>query len=547
MIHQPYIGYIRDTADNLYRVAWAQTNANAKTFEKPSIFRSNRYDPNAPWDTPGAGALPTSELNWSPYWSSGVPSRVCGNCYLGDDEWWSEGDWPDGTPGVVLSPDGFATNCREDLMSVQSVGLAESDIYIVSGSPVTYKGILSLDLKPQPAGTVLAGPLSGPDAKPSFQDISTLFSGQFVARLSTNPLSASVLSVTLPGTVLNGDSKITFTNPDDYRKVNQAMAVPANGGFSAGCRTQLPDPSTNSVETDTPADANYSGNFTFIPDGYEWFEQQFDPETGEASDKIGGRSGTITTAPAVELNGAFAKEQTQVFLSLRETTSGGIPVYQFVVNPFVPMETGNSVEVEEVTVTDHVTETTITKDTVTTTNMNATLIGVATSIQFTVQGSPPPYPNSLYVDASGDLVFNDSMGNPQIIPVGGPYVKHYVVKYSDTLTNISGQYFYVLDTIPFKRCVCRVWSMCVQAWVQGSTPASFLAQGYVKTGSTAQSGAFNSSSIIIDTFYYENFNSPNASARPESAGGFYLTCLLGGISSATAGETHITVEYIDLP
>lgn len=53
--------------------------------------------------------------------------------------------------------------------SVTSVGLSLPSIFNVSGSPVTGSGTLTGTLADEPANTVFAGPVSGPDATPTFR------------------------------------------------------------------------------------------------------------------------------------------------------------------------------------------------------------------------------------------------------------------------------------------------------------------------------------------------------------------------------------------
>ena len=171
MIHQPYVGEIRDAAGLVYRVAWAPTNDGAKTFLPPTVYRSNRYDPGGYPDLGEAGVIQTEGLEWSPYWQSGVPARVCGGCYIGDDDWFLTGDWPLDAPPVALDPDGFATDCQENLVAVKSVGLAaDPNTFVVSGSPVTSVGTLSLDWVDVPTGYALLGPPSG-QGHPFFQPL----------------------------------------------------------------------------------------------------------------------------------------------------------------------------------------------------------------------------------------------------------------------------------------------------------------------------------------------------------------------------------------
>lgn len=168
-LNQPYVGFIRDAANLLYRVAWAPCRSTAVTFVKPTIFRSNRYDPSNPIDDGSPGAVVTEHLVWSPYRTSGVPVRVCSNCYIGDDDWFLLGDWDSDSPPVVLADDGFGTACIGGIMPVTSVGVVVDYGYVVSGSPVTSRGLISFDRISVPMGYSYTGPMSGEEEKPNFK------------------------------------------------------------------------------------------------------------------------------------------------------------------------------------------------------------------------------------------------------------------------------------------------------------------------------------------------------------------------------------------
>lgn len=151
---------------SLFHVDWAivtDPTATSLSFSHP--FVSGRNDPTG-FDTGVIGEIPNK---YPPKSKAVPPKRLCvDGCYTGALEWWQSG-WPDGTPPVELAPDGWAVECSKDFMSVTDVGLAMPPEFIVSGSPVTSIGVLSADWKPVPAGYVLSGPVSGPDAAPTFK------------------------------------------------------------------------------------------------------------------------------------------------------------------------------------------------------------------------------------------------------------------------------------------------------------------------------------------------------------------------------------------
>lgn len=166
MLHQPYISYIRDAAGVLYRRAWV-LHPTGQPLPFPTAFGSWLYNPDGKLADPEIGELVTDTLVWSPIKS--VPARICPACYVGDDDWFL-GTWPSDAPPVDLAPDGFAVDCDGGCMGcVKSVGLAAAAEFVVSGSPVTSRGTISLDWHTVPAGYSLQGPATGPDAKPTFQ------------------------------------------------------------------------------------------------------------------------------------------------------------------------------------------------------------------------------------------------------------------------------------------------------------------------------------------------------------------------------------------
>lgn len=71
--------------------------------------------------------------------------------------------------------------------TVTSVGLAAPSFLVVSGSPVTTTGTLTLTLAVEPANTVFAGPASGADAQPTFRSL-------VVADIPALPYSPSALT-----------------------------------------------------------------------------------------------------------------------------------------------------------------------------------------------------------------------------------------------------------------------------------------------------------------------------------------------------------------
>jgi hypothetical protein len=322
-IHQPYIGYIQNAAGDVFRVAWVETQPNAKTFPLETSFRSTRYFQT--WiDTNGlVGALPTDSLEWSPYAGSLVPPRVCGNCYLGDSDWWTTGDWPSDAPPVTLGPDGFALNCKESEMGVQSVGLAAPPIFRVSGSPVVSRGILSFDWVSAAVGQV---PTVQADGSVAFQDPSAAVFPAILGNVGfTTALKLSGVIATI-GTASTGISVGSVIG----KQLGVGMLVDGPG-IPLGAELAVWDinASAGGLDMITPAAGTPTCDFT--PLGYDWQECWNDPDTGELQIKPGGRTGTFLASPAVSLNPSIFPEPfgSVVWMRFRGMSGPGIPVYEF--------------------------------------------------------------------------------------------------------------------------------------------------------------------------------------------------------------------------
>jgi hypothetical protein len=152
---------------SLVPVQWCIVeNPNAPTLQFGTPFVSGRNDPYG-FDLGFVGEVPNHNAANS---RLRLPPMYCLGCYAGAQTWWESG-WPNGTTPVILDADGWPTECGSGMGTVFSVGLALPSEFVVSGSPVTTIGTLAGDWADQPAGTVLAGPVSGPPGKPSFKTL----------------------------------------------------------------------------------------------------------------------------------------------------------------------------------------------------------------------------------------------------------------------------------------------------------------------------------------------------------------------------------------
>jgi hypothetical protein len=213
MIVHPYVSQLRLFNGELLDIAWAPARPGAQVLSIPTIYRSSRFDPEQPEDDGAPGEIVTEVLIRS---ALVVPERISACCHFGDDEWWTETGWPDGTEDVALLADNFPESC-EEAMGVQSVGLAAPPEYTVSGSPVTDRGTLSFDWVDVPAGWVLSGPTSGPDAAPTFKPPAiagvSIPYAQIFWQQGTPLSGTSDLGGVIPVSV--GDRVLTFDGTDN--------------------------------------------------------------------------------------------------------------------------------------------------------------------------------------------------------------------------------------------------------------------------------------------------------------------------------------------
>ena len=102
-----YRGTMRGYDGVLFDVDWVIVPETNSHIEIPTPFRSGYNDAYYPFDLGFVGEIP----NRNPQRSRlKLPKRVCPDCRLGTDDWWTNG-WPNGTPPVVLEADGFAVGC----------------------------------------------------------------------------------------------------------------------------------------------------------------------------------------------------------------------------------------------------------------------------------------------------------------------------------------------------------------------------------------------------------------------------------------------------
>lgn len=161
---------MRGEDGNIYRGGWVPTDG--PPFPGIHAWSSSRYDPDGDAAIIEIGEQRTEEVVKPPL--TFLPETVCRACYVGDPDWIETGSWPVGTPPITIGADGWPVDCTggDCSMCVRSVGLQLPPEFDVAGSPVVDAGILRGTWADVPAGYALMGPLTGPDAAPTFKPFS---------------------------------------------------------------------------------------------------------------------------------------------------------------------------------------------------------------------------------------------------------------------------------------------------------------------------------------------------------------------------------------
>lgn len=354
---------------------------------------------------------------------------------------------------------------------------------------------------------VVPGTYGGPTRVPQFTVMAdgtlsaaadypfTIPDGFFLAQLRASyGYVSSLVSSSLTGNVSVGDYHITGVSSTDLESCVVGGLIGGSAPFPGGTVIQFIDPTSGTLEVSEPASSTGGISFTVTPLCYGFDEQTFNPDTGAPYLKPGGIGGDYTVVPAFELQGQDLEgARYYVFMRERGVSTGGLTLYEFSVWTFRLTPDG---EFETLVVTtDHVTETTITDDTVNTTNVNVVSVGVSQSIQFTPQLSPPPFPDSLWVDVNGNLNYNDSSGNPTPISTGSNWFKFVVnaADFSPGMTTIT------LKTLNGNQAVAGMLYAVTTVWVNGLVGSQGVFFGYKNGsgGTPANTSAYGGQNVIV--------------------------------------------------
>jgi len=310
-----------------FLVDWLFVDEDRPVLDIVTPFRSGRNDDFRPFDTDAIGEIPERYPAVSEH--KILPARICPDCRVGLDEWWTDG-WPSDAPPVVLDADGFAEGCFNPVPPVTSVGLALPPQFVVTGSPVTSIGVLSGDWRDIPEGKVLGRAPGAGTGQPDFFDLTT---GTTIipVRLTTPATTVPLLAFTTTISFGSGSPLFSCFSPADMKKINPGMLCGTFGARPDGFVAKL-DQAGNVGQLSTDSAGPATTTAVFTPFGYGWVEQAMDPDTGQLFDKPGGRSGTVSTGPAFEISTDPVNVDVNSYgwLRSRGTSTGGIPVFDFV-------------------------------------------------------------------------------------------------------------------------------------------------------------------------------------------------------------------------
>lgn len=413
---------------------------------------------------------------------------------------------------------------------------------------------------------VVPGTYGGPTRVPKFTVMAdgtlsaaadypfTIPDGFFLAQLRASyGYVSSLVSSSLTGNVSVGDYHITGVSSTDLESCVVGGLIGGSAPFPGGTVIQFIDPTSGTLEVSEPASSTGGISFTVTPLCYGFDEQTINPDTGSPYLKPGGIGGDYTVVPAFELQGQDLEGALYyVFMRERGVSSGGLTLYEFSVwTAHLPQDG----EFESLVVTtDHVTETVVTDDTVTTTNVNVSILSVTASVQFTPQPSPSLYPDSLWVDVNGDLVYNDSSGTPLPVSVGSTWNK-YEIDYTQMVWGSSVPsimqpgWWIVIKTVPANQAVLRVVAKTTVAWSQMNPitieVVSVLASYSSGVGYVPPSPNPPAPVVGQGTQYAYILTRPSANWMPETDGTCVLAVSFGGSLGLpyTAGHARIYIEW----
>lgn len=142
--------------------------------------------------------------------------------------------------------------------SVSSVGLTMPAEFDVAGSPVTGSSAFTVTKANQNAGSVYAGPATGPAAAPTFKDLVALLTALGVAAgtvtnvAATFSTSSALLTLGLTGSPIIGSGTLAFVINFADASANTVVAGPSSGGVGplsarALVGADLPNPGASSL------------------------------------------------------------------------------------------------------------------------------------------------------------------------------------------------------------------------------------------------------------------------------------------------------------
>jgi hypothetical protein len=139
--------------------------------------------------------------------------------------------------------------------ALSSVGIAVPSGFSVSGSPLTASGTITISLASQSANVVLAGPLSGSAATPTWRTLGVADFTPATASVSASDIDWSQSNAFGPKTI-TGDTTFTFSNVRSGQTIVVCTTQDGSGGHNITWPTvswsggTQPPPTTTAGKTD---------------------------------------------------------------------------------------------------------------------------------------------------------------------------------------------------------------------------------------------------------------------------------------------------------
>lgn len=327
----------------------------------------------------------------------------------------------------------------------------------------------------------------------------------FTARLASLPTPARTLSASLIPVIYGSNSyEVELFNPSDIQFIGLGDLVEfASGRTPATIIKYITSPYIGFITSNNSTLPSSTDTATVTPYANDWFETIGNSVNSALIPKPGGRSGTITTAPAIQMGYQASRGTTDSDVWMRfRGTSSGLPVFDYEAMgiPFSAVYNYGAPSQTVPTVFNFYgsasAPTTIIYN-------NNTYPLVQTWISFSYTAGLVYPPCSMTVSSDCQPVWIDTGGTPQqVITTGtGTFWIEFNFSHSSTTTTIGGNTYYLGPFVPVGCVVLRAITKNSVVW----SGVLGMQAGFVKlpanTGPDTYMGNVNSSNLI-STFLF---------------------------------------------